>query len=377
MKKELGLFRNVTYPDARYEGFASKANAEAAYQTACESITLLKNENRVLPVDLKKEKVLVCGPSANSLNLLNGGWTHTWQGTDARFNTKGKQTIREALIGKSQEGQVVFAEGSTTDSLTDIDRCLALAATVEKIIVCLGETPCTEIPGNIDDLSLPPAQQELVDRLYSTGKPILLVCCFNRPRVIHTLVKKASAILYAYLPGDEGGKAIADCITGEREPGGRLPFTYPAATNALIKYDHKHSEQLATDFSKNGYRPEFDFGSGFGYTSFEYKEAALSRDSFDDDSRMELRVRILNTGNRTGQEVVQVYYRDEIASITPSAKKLVAYRKVSLEPNEEKEVIFAFSKNDFSFVNKELQRVTEPGDFQLMVAGIKIPFHVR
>lgn len=376
LKMDLGLFQQTIFPRSAYSNFGSKENSSAAYRTACESMTLLKNQNDVLPLDISKEKILICGPAANSLNLLNGGWTHTWQGTDARFTTKGKSTIFEALQLQSS-ANVMFAQGATTDSLTDVEKCIRLSKNADKIVVCLGEQPCTEIPGNIDDLNLPFAQQELVRRLAETGKPLILVCCFNRPRIIHAIVSQAAAILYAYLPGDEGGRAVADCLTGKNQPGGRLPFTYPAAVNALVKYDHKLSEELAIDFSKNGYRPEFEFGSGISYTSFIYSPISLSTDALTSNQALTLKVRVRNNGNRPGQEVVQVYYHDEVASITPSARKLAAFRKITLNPTEEQEVLFTFSAEDFSFVNKDLNRITEPGRFQLMVADQKKYFYVR
>ncbi|MEY4593645.1 MAG: hypothetical protein RIQ47_55 [Bacteroidota bacterium] len=377
LKLELGLFDNLTYSNEEYTQFASAANAETSYRVACESITLLKNEKGILPLDILKDKLLVCGPAAASLNLLNGGWTHTWQGTDTRFNTKGKKTILQALNEQAAEGSVSYSQGSTTDSLLDVDRCVKLSSSVDKIVVCLGETPCTEIPGNIDDLSLPKAQQELVEKLVATGKPVILICCFNRPRIIHTLLPKVAAVMYAYLPGDEGGRAIADCITGKQAPGGRLPFTYPAASNALLKYDHKFSEELDVDFSRNGFRPEFEFGSGLSYTTFSYSSAALSADTLSGDGQVDFNVRVKNTGNRSGQEVLQVYYRDEVASITPSVKKLAAFTKIKLDAGEEREVVFKLKRKDFSFINKDLNRVTESGEFVIMIADKKTPLYVR
>jgi beta-glucosidase len=283
----------------------------------------------------------------------------------------------EALQKISKKDRVFYAQGTTIDSLTDIENCIKLAHQVDKIIICLGEQPCTEIPGNIDDLSLPHAQQSLVERLAVTGKPVILVCAFNRPRIIHSLTGKVAAILYAYLPGDEGGRAIADCITGQKQPGGRLPFTYPSAVNALLKYDHKLAEEIDVDFSSNGFKPEFEFGSGSSYTSFSYSPIILSSDTLHADETLELKFTVRNIGKRAGEEVVQVYYRDEVASITPAAKKLVAYCKVKLNKEEEKEVTFILHRSDFSFVSKELKKITEPGRFQLMVAGQKTHFHVH
>ncbi len=377
LKQDLGLFDQTVYPSSDYPEFGGETHSRWSYTVAAESITLLKNDQKVLPLNLTKEKVLVCGPAANSLNLLNGGWTHTWQGVDTRFNTPGKTTIYDALYAAAPKGHVLYAKGSSLDSVENLDECLKLAATVDKVIVCLGEQPCTEIPGNINDLSLPIAQVKLVQALLASGKPVILVCCFNRPRIIHSIAQESAGIVYAYLPGDEGGRAISDCITGKVNPSGRLPFTYPAATNALMHYDHKASEELDIDFSNHAYRPDFDFGSGLSYTTFSYSGATISKKSIAANDSIIIQVTIRNSGDCPGMEVVQVYYRDLVASITPPVKKLLTFQKIYLENGQEKKISFTIHPKDLSFINKELVRVTEPGEFELMIANQKIPFHVE
>lgn len=374
LKKDLGLFEFALHPAVTYGKFADPAHSELSYRVASQSITLLKNDKATLPLDLTKERVLVCGPSANSMNLLNGGWTHTWQGTDERFNTPGKFTIVEAL---RKSGKVTYAAGSGLDSIIDLESCVALAANADKIVVCLGEQPCTEIPGNIDDLSLPDAQLRLVERMLEMNKPVVLVCCFNRPRIIHSIARRVSAILYAYLPGDEGGRAVADVLTGVVNPSGKLPFTYPSATNALVHYDHKSSEELDTDFSLNAFRPEFNFGDGFSYTRFESRSLTVSSVDMKQGDSVVVNVVISNIGDREGDEVVQLYYKDLVASITPSVRKLAAFQKVHLKKGEEKQVSFVLHASDLSFVNKSLQRVTEPGDFELTTGTLKTMIHVH
>ena len=371
LKAELGLFKQAYYPVANYPKFGSAEFATASYETAGESITLLKNKNQTLPIENKKEKLFVCGPAANSLNLLNGAWTHTWQGVDARYNTKNKLTIVQALEETYGKSQIQYALGSSLDTLQDVVKLLAQAKTADKIIICLGEKPSTEIVGNIDDLDLPQAQKELVLQLATLNKPIVLVCCFNRPRILHDLVSKADAILYAYLPGDEGGKAIANCISGKINPSGKLPFTYPIASNAVVHYDHKTTEELDVDFSMNAYRPEFDFGYGLSYTTFGYSPMSISQKGLGDKDSVQVNITITNTGKVKGKEVVQLYYKDLVASITPSAKKLTAFQKIELNPNESRQVSFVLHKNNFSFIAKNLQRITEPGEIELQLMNQK------
>lgn len=377
LKKDLGLFDTFDYGQQYYPKFGSKEHAELSYQTAAESMTLLKNKNKTLPIDNAKAKVLVCGPAANSLNLLNGAWTHTWQGVDERFNTPNKMTILQAMKQNYGASQIMYAQGSTLDSLTDWKQCVKLAKTVDKIVICLGELPCTEIPGNINNLELPQAQKDLVLKLAGLGKPVVLVCCFNRPRIIHDIVAKADAVLYGYLPGDEGGRAIADCLQGKVNPSGKLPFTYPSAPNDLVHYDRKLTEDQDIDFSLKAYRPEFDFGFGLSYTSFEYAPMTLSKTTLGDNESIELSVSVKNTGAKKGKEVVQLYYNDLVASITPSVKKLTDFQKIELNPGESKVVKFTLRKENFSFINKNLQRVTEPGEIELQLSSQKIIINVK
>ena len=377
LKKELGLFDHVDYSPSNYPDFGSQKFAEVSYNAASQAITLLKNNSNVLPLTNKNEKLFVCGPAANSLNLLNGAWTHTWQGVDSKYNTKGKLTILEALKNNFTASSVSYLEGSSLDSLIDINACITQAKSADKIIVCLGEMPCTEIPGNINDLTLPAAQLKLVDELSKLGKPIILVCCFNRPRIIHSIVNKADAIVYAYLPGDEGGRAIADCISGNVNPSGKLPFTYPKATNEIVHYDRKASEDLATDFSNNAYQPEFDFGFGMSYTHFSYSDFKVSSDTLLNNDSLSISIKVTNDGKLSGKEVVQLYYKDLVASITPSVKKLVAFEKVDLSVGQSRIVNFKVAKSDFSFINKDLKRVTEEGTIELMLSDYKQNIYVK
>lgn len=375
LKKDLGLFDSASKSD--YSLFGSKQHASISYDVASESITLLKNKNQTLPIQNKKERILVCGPAANSLNLLNGAWTHTWQGVDSTYNTPGKLTIYQAILKNANESTVQYVLGSTIDSVINIEECISKAKNADKIIICLGETPCTELPGNIDNLALTVAQQKLVTRLQELNKPIILVCCFNRPRIINNLVDKSDAIIYSYLPGDEGGRAIADCIYGIVNPSGKLPFTYPSNVNAITHYDHKASEDLATDFSMNAYKPQFDFGFGLSYTSFEYTNFSLSKNALTGNDSIVVSVTVKNTGNTKGKEVAQLYYTDLVASITPSVKKLMGFTKIELMPQESKEIKFMIHRSDLSFINKELKRVTEDGEFQIMINNQKKSLYVN
>ena len=366
LKRDLGLFSETMFANKDYPNFGSATFANLSYQTATESITLLKNKERILPLRDTKEKLLVCGPAAHSLNLLNGAWTHTWQGVDTTTNTPGKKTILQAL--QQQWGAaIVYEKGASLDALQEEEQLLEKAKTVDKIVVCLGELPCTEVPGNIKSLDLPEAQLQLVKQLAKTGKPIIIVCCFNRPRILTPIIPLVAAIVYAYLPGDEGGMAIADCLLGKVNPSGKLPFTYPAASNDLVHYDRKRTEDLDIDFSMNAYQPSFDFGFGLSYTQFTYAPIIISADTLKKGSKILVNCKVKNTGAVKGAEVVQLYYNDLVASITPSVKKLTDFQKIVLAPNEEQIVQFELDAAHFSFINKNNERVTEPGWIELLI----------
>ena len=376
LKKDLGLFAQLFYDKNLYPKFGSAEHSNASYVAASEAITLLKNKNNTLPL-AKNSKILVCGAAANSLNLLNGAWTHTWQGVDTAYNNPNKLTILQALRQNFGVNNVLYAKGSSLDSLIDLKNCIRQAKKADKIVICLGEKPCTEMVGNIDNLDLPAAQRDLVLALSKLGKPIILVCNFNRPRIIHDIVPKADAILYAYLSGDEGGRAIADCLDGTVNPSGKLPFTYPKASNDLVHYDHKTTEEADIDFSMNGYRPEFDFGFGLSYATFAYASMRISSNFLADGEEITVSVTVTNSSARKGSEVVQLYYKDLVAAITPAAKKLCGFQKVSLNANETKTIAFKINKNDFSFIDKKLNRITEAGEIELQIGGQKKVVTVR
>ncbi|MFN0201210.1 MAG: glycoside hydrolase family 3 N-terminal domain-containing protein [Bacteroidia bacterium] len=369
VKMELGLFENPVPKASDYPDFGSPKFAELSYQSASESITLLKNENKTLPLSANK-KVFVCGAAANSLNLLNGAWTHTWQGIDTIFNSKGKKTIKEALENRLGKENVLFAKGASLTETVDLQACVESAKAVDYIVVCLGELPSTEVPGNIEDLNLPQAQVELIKELAKLKKPLVLVTLFNRPWIIREIVGNSDAILAAYLPGDMGGEAIADILIGKVNPSGKLPFTYPSAAGNIMHYDHKYTEAQDTKFGTNGYTPQFDFGTGLSYTTFEYSDLKANKTTFSQKDSFVLSVKVKNTGAMKGKEVVQVYYKDCFATITPAVKKLCRYQKIELAAGEEKTLSFTFSAKDFSFVAKNLKRITEAGDFELKVGSL-------
>jgi beta-glucosidase len=374
VKYKLGLFENTMYPESRYPKFASEEFTQTNYQAALECMTLLKNDKNVLPLS-KSAKILVTGPGANSLNYLNGAWTHTWQGVETRFNTPGKKTIIEAINDKVGKQNITYVEGSSLEADINTSKAVEAAKTNDIIIVCLAELPSTEKVGDIEDLTLPLAQRNLVKELSKTGKPIVFIMTIDRPRIISEIEPLASGVLMAYLPGNEGGRAIAEVLFGDFNPSGKLPFTYPRYTGSFFTYDHKFSETKDKDFKTEAFNPQYQFGFGLSYTTFNHSNLKVDKKNLiGKGDAINVQVTITNTGKIAGKEVVQIYTKDLVATITPSVKRLKGFKKVSLQPGESQTVSFKITPDQLGFVGNDNKWVTEPGDFEVMCGTMTVPF---
>jgi beta-glucosidase len=385
VKWDLNLFETPVTHYKDYPLFGSDQFAKEAYATAQESMTLLKNEDSVLPLP-KTAKVLVTGPNANSMRSLNGGWTYTWQGNNTDAFVEKYSTILDAIKAKTGDKNVVYSEGVRylnegkywMDETVDIKETVKAAAGVDYIILVLGENSYTEKPGDLQDLSLSSNQVILAKALAKTGKPIILILNEGRPRIIRSIEPLMKGVIQAFLPGNYGGMAIADVLYGDVNPSGKLPYTYPLYVNSLVTYDHKPSEHQAKMVGVYDYESDFaiqyPFGFGLSYTTFEYNKMTLSSKTLTKDGDIEVNVTVKNTGNRTGKEVVQLYTSDLYASITPDVRRLRKFKKIELAAGESKTISFTLKPEDLSFVNEAFQRVTEPGDFEVEIAGLKDRF---
>jgi beta-glucosidase len=371
VKFQLGLFENP-YPNKQLkEQFASDASRQVNLQAAREAMTLLKNENNLLPLS-KDKKVLVTGPSANKLSLLNGGWTITWQGDNEALYPKDKSTILEAVQNKAGANRVEYVEAVTFDKELDIPKAVSAAGSADVIVACVGEPTYCETPGNINDLTLSEPQIHLIQELAKTGKPIVMVLVEGRPRVVRTIADDAGAILMAYLPGMEGGQAIADVLFGDANPSGKLPYTYPKYSGWYVSYDHKKSAETAP----NKFDPQWQFGHGLSYTTFEYSGLQLDKKKLSPDDTLTVTVNVANTGSRQGAEIVQLYLSDIVASITPPVKSLKRFTKLSLKPGEKRTVRFELGRDDFEFIGRDNKPVVEPGDFKVGIGGLNETFTI-
>jgi len=372
VKYELGLFeRPVGNPDD-YPKFGSDEFRNVSLQAATEAITLLKNNNNTLPLK-KGIKVLVTGPTANTMRSLDGGWSYNWQGDLADKLAVGKNTILKAIEQKVGKDNVIYQPGASFDQLQNVDETVNAAKSSDAIVLCLGELSYTENVGNIDDLSLPAAQTQLAVELAKTGKPIILVLAEGRPRIVTDAESHSAATIMNYLSGNEGGDALANILFGDANPSGRLSITYPRYANSLNNYYRKNLENGNPD-DKHGYNPLYEFGTGLSYTTFSYSNLHINKTELMDGETLTASVEVKNTGSVEGKEAVLLYTSQMYASIAPDYKRLRAYDKVDLKPGETKTVTFKLTSKDLAFVNDVSKTVTEAGDFKIMIGDKSIGF---
>jgi len=374
VKARMGLFEaNRAYPDPLMKSvLAQKEHTEANLAAARESIILLKNDNNILPL-AKTGKVFVTGPTAAMLSVLNGGWTITWQGSHEYLYPKDKLTVLEAIKAKIGAEQVTFLSGATFKAPDDVAAAVEAAKSADVTVVCLGEKAYCETRGNITDLTLDAAQLHLAEELIKTGKPVVVVLLEGRPRVVQPIVAGASAIVLGFLPGMEGGRAIADVLFGDVNPSAKLPCSYPKTPNGLVTYDHKPIEEN----EENSYDPQFPFGFGLSYTTFGYSDLRVAHEVIGEGENQEVTVTVKNTGSLAGKEVVQLYLQDEYGSVSRPVRQLKGFRKLRLEPGESQEVSFVLTPNDMSFIGQKNTRIVEPGTFKVMIDQLEKGFLLK
>ena len=391
VKFELGLFEKPVPTAALKAKFALPESRQVSLQAARESLTLLKNANNILPL-AKTAKVLVTGPTSDSMISLNNGWSYVWQGSEESLYPKDRPTIRKAIEEKVGAANVTFVQGTKitrpagstsnntpTDKEEEVDIAAAVSAAqnVDVIVLALGEGSYCETPGNVTDLTIGEPQVKLAEALKATGKPIVMVLVEGRPRIINRIADSASAILMAYNPSNEGGTAIADVLFGDVNPSGKLPFTYPRTPNGLINYDHKPFETEDTAFGNMAFKPQFEFGEGLSYTTFAYSDLRLGKQVITANEELPVSVTVTNTGRRAGKEAVLVYVSDLVASISPPGRRLRRFAKVSLEPGQSRTLTFKLRRDDLSFIGADNKPVAEPGEFDVRVGGLTQRFTLK
>jgi len=387
VKMELGLFKeSLTYIED-YPEYGSEASAQLNRQLSEESVTLLKNEDNILPLK-KDSKVLLVGPTANSMRALLGGWSYSWSGDIA--NEKGAEfnTIVEAVEAKIGKENATFIPGVQftgrryyQEELPENDfvAIKEKAKEVDYILLCLGENSYVETSGNLTDLAISENQQRLAQLASETGKPVILIMAEGRPRVISAFEEKMNAVLMGYLPGVYGGDAIADILFGDVNPSGKLPITYPKRPNSYTTYDHKYTEGKSGNSSlyKTKWDVQWPFGYGMSYSTFEYSNLKLDKKELGENEVLTISVDVTNTSDRKGKEVVQLFISDLYASITPSVKRLRGFEKISLDAGETKTVTFSVRPRDIAFVNQQNKWMAEKGQFKVLIYQLKENFSLK
>ena len=376
-----GLFDNPI-PKKTYDEFNSKEFTASALNSALESITLLKNDN-ILPFK-SGQKVLVAGPTADNLIYLNGAWTHTWQGADPNFNTDGCKTVRQVFEEKLgancmyAQGAELYADNHFEKTrFKDLEGYKKKLKSADVVVLCLGEIPSTEKPGDIHSLNLDDEQMELAKIAYASGKKVVLVLLEGRPRIVREIEEGANAIVQCYLPGDYGAEALIKLLYGEANFSGKLPYTYPKFDGVIEFYDHPTSVARDNNGGWDAFDPQWEFGFGLSYTNFEYTDLKLSKNTMVKEDTLTISFDVKNIGGMDGKEIVQLYLRDDFASSTPPVKVLKRFKKIHLKAGEIKSVEFKLAKSDLEFYNHQGERILEPGTFRIIVDSMEKKFELN
>lgn len=386
MKYRLDLFKNPTQKLKNYPKFGGEEFAKLALEGATESMVLLKNEGNILPLQHGK-KILLTGPNANQMRCLDGGWSYTWQGHRADEFAGKYNTIYEAFCNEYGKENVILNQGVTynekgkywEENEPQIQGAVAAAKDADVIVACIGENSYTETPGNLTDLWLSENQRNLVKALAQTGKPVILVLNEGRPRLIADIEPLAQGIVNILIPGNMGGDALANLVSGKSNFSGKMPYTYPKEINSLANYDFKKSEEVGTMEGAYDYNAkitqQWGFGYGLSYTTYKYSNLKVFQSDFRHGDIIKVSVDVKNTGKVAGKESILLFSSDLIASMVPDGRRLRAFDKVELQPGETKTMIFELKADDLAFVGWNGKWRLEEGDFKLMIADQSADIH--
>ena len=386
MKYRLDLFKNPTQKLKNYPKFGGEEFAKLALEGATESMVLLKNEGNILPLQHGK-KILLTGPNANQMRCLDGGWSYTWQGHRTDEFAGKYNTIYEAFCNQYGKENVILNQGVTynetgkywEENEPQIQGAVDAAKNADVIVACIGENSYTETPGNLTDLWLSENQRNLVKELAKTGKPVILVLNEGRPRLIADIEPLAQGIIDILIPGNMGGDALVNLVSGKSNFSGKMPYTYPKEINSLANYDFKKSEEVGTMEGAYDYNAkitqQWGFGHGLSYTSYKYSNLKVSKSDFCHGDIIKVSVDVKNTGKVAGKESVLLFSSDLIASMVPDGRRLRAFDKIELQPGETKTVTFNLNADDLAFVGYDGKWVLEEGDFKLMIADQSADIH--
>lgn len=375
-KFELGLFNDpyrYSNTTREQETVMNPQNLEAARDVARRSIVLLKNDKQVLPISKQVKRLAVIGPLAYARREMIGAWSAAGDWTKA-------VTLLEGIKNKLPGTQITYAKGCNIndDSTTWFTQALNAASQAEVVILAVGEA--ASMSGEAASrahLDLPGVQQKLVEEIQKTGKPVVVVLMNGRPLTINWIDKNIPAILETWFLGTEAGNAIADVLVGDYNPSGKLPVTFPRSVGQIpLYYSMKNTgrpmdpnNKYTSKYLDESNDPLYPFGYGLSYTTFTYSEVSLSQPEVTDKDELTVTCTVANAGDRQGEEVVQLYVRDLVGSVTRPVKELKAFEKIALLPGESKTVTFKLTAKDLSFYKRDMTFGVEPGKFVVFVGG--------
>jgi beta-glucosidase len=404
LKFRLGLFEDpFVDPAAALQAYGRLEQDALTYRAAQESLVLLKNEGGLLPLDPGLDSLAVIGPNADSVrNMLGdysyGAFTALMDGGEkdasaTQFPERFPPGMRSILDGIRQrvsgDNRVLYARGceysgTSRDGFAEAVDCARRARVA--VLVMGGKSGLTQdcTSGELRDrarLGLPGVQEELVQSVLATGTPVVLVLVDGRPAAIPELAQQVPAILQAWLPGEEGALAVADALFGEYNPGGKLPVTFPRSPGQVpIFYGRKPSGGKSynfNDYVDESAQPLFPFGHGLSYTSFEYRSLSITPAQLAPNAVAVIECEIANTGDRAGDEVVQLYVRDELASLTRPLQELKGFQRISLQPGETRRVTFHLSAAQLAFYDSRMRYIVEPGWVEVMLGSSSADIRLR
>jgi beta-glucosidase len=372
-KYRLGLFKDpYLRENAARENtdILTTANRAAARESARRSIVLLKNDRNTLPLQKTIASIAVIGALATDSNAVLGNWTALGRHEDA-------VTVLDGIRRAAAETNVTYARGASPTSMdtSGIAEAVRVARAADAVVLVVGETG--EMSAEAESrstLELPGAQQQLADALAATGKPVVAVLMNGRPLSIERLNETMPAILETWFLGVEHGNAVADVLFGDANPGGKMPVTTPRVVGQVpIYYDHKNtgrpptSEKYTSKYWDIPWTPLYPFGYGLSYTTFSYGAPRLSASSIGPSDSLRVEVDVTNTGQRAGDEVIQLYVRDDVGSVTRPVMELRRFRRVALAPGERTTIRWSLGVGDLAFYDLAMRRVAEPGTFRVFV----------
>jgi beta-glucosidase len=378
-KFELGLFDNpYKFSDEKREAKVMNDHKykDVALAAAEKSIVLLKNTNNTLPLQKSIKNIALIGPMVNAKRDQAGSWV-------VYADTANIVSVYEGLQNKlGSQTKFTYTQGTTvTDSSTaGFSAAIANAKNADAVVMVLGET--WDMSGESKsrtDISLPGKQEELFNAIKATGKPVVVVIMAGRPLVFNSIADKADAIVYAWFLGDQGGNAIANVLSGDYNPSGKLPMSFPRNVGQIpIFYNYYNTGRPVTKATDIRYRsayidspndPRFAFGYGLSYTTFTYSDLKLDKIAINKGEKVKVSFTLTNTGKVAGEEIAQLYIHDKFASVVRPVKELKDFAKVKLNPGESKTITFELTPAKLAFYQEKLGWITEPGDFKIMVGG--------